>query len=70
MLSHLYWTFSAITLAELIAIPLQTASILNFWIDSFKLIQQKDTPTSFIMVEVYKDEGTPAKHKKIPYYRK
>ena len=34
----------------------------------FDVIQQKDDPTRFVLVEVYKDEQAPAEHKKTEHY--
>lgn len=35
----------------------------------FDLIQQNDDPTRFIIVEVYRDAGAPAKHKETRHYQ-
>jgi autoinducer 2-degrading protein len=34
----------------------------------FDLIQQKDDPTRFMLVEVYKDAEAPARHKETAHY--
>lgn len=44
------------------------ASMNEPGIARFDLIQQQDDPTRFILVEVYKDEGAPAEHKKTRHY--
>jgi quinol monooxygenase YgiN len=38
-------------------------------ITRFDLIQQKDDPTRFVLVEVYRDESAPASHKKTEHYQ-
>ena len=45
------------------------ASINEPGIARFDVIQQKDDPTRFILVEVYRDDGAPAKHKETGHYR-
>ena len=34
----------------------------------FDVLQQSDDPTRFALVEVYRDQGAPAKHKETPHY--
>ena len=34
----------------------------------FDVIQQRDDPTQFVLVEVYRDETAPAEHKKTAHY--
>jgi autoinducer 2-degrading protein len=34
----------------------------------FDVIQQEDDPTKFVLVEVYKNDGAPAAHKKTDHY--
>jgi autoinducer 2-degrading protein len=36
----------------------------------FDVIQQQDDPTRFILIEVYRDEEAPAKHKETSHYVK
>ena len=36
----------------------------------FDVIQQQDDPTRFVLVEVYRTEDDPAKHKETPHYQK
>jgi quinol monooxygenase YgiN len=36
----------------------------------FELIQQNDDPTRFMLVEVYRDEEAPARHKETAHYAK
>ncbi len=36
----------------------------------FDVIQQNDDPTRFVLVEVYRDESAPAKHKQTAHYLK
>jgi len=35
----------------------------------FDVVQQQDDPTRFILVEVYKDEEAPARHKETTHYQ-
>jgi quinol monooxygenase YgiN len=35
----------------------------------FDVIQQRDDPTSFVLVEVYRTDGDPAKHKATAHYQ-
>ena len=35
----------------------------------FDVIQQRDDPESFVLVEVYRDEAAPAEHKKTAHYK-
>ncbi|MBI9021111.1 MAG: antibiotic biosynthesis monooxygenase [Verrucomicrobia bacterium] len=34
----------------------------------FDLVQRKDDPTRFVLVEVYRDAGAPARHKETAHY--
>ena len=36
----------------------------------FDVVQQKDDPTRFVLVEVYRTQEDPAKHKETAHYRK
>lgn len=36
----------------------------------FDVVQQADAPTRFVLVEVYRTPGDPAKHKETAHYRK
>jgi len=36
----------------------------------FDVVQQQDDPTRFVLVEVYRDAGAPAKHKETAHYAK
>jgi len=36
----------------------------------FDVVQQTDDPTRFILVEVYRTDGAPAKHKETAHYAK
>jgi quinol monooxygenase YgiN len=36
----------------------------------FDVVQQQDDPTRFVLVEVYRDAGAPAKHKETAHYVK
>lgn len=43
-------------------------SIKEPGIARFDIIQQIDNPTRFVLVEVYRDDLAPAKHKETPHY--
>lgn len=36
----------------------------------FDVVQQADDPTRFVLVEVYRTDDAPAKHKETPHYAK
>jgi len=44
------------------------ASLREPGIARFDVIQQKDDPARFVLVEVYRDEAAPALHKETPHY--
>ena len=46
------------------------ASINEPGVARFDLIQQEDDHTRFILVEVYRDDEAPAKHKETEHYKK
>ena len=46
------------------------ASILEAGIARFDVVQQQDDPTRFVLVEVYRTDDAPAKHKETPHYQK
>ena len=43
-------------------------SVQESGIARFDVIQQEDDPTRFILIEVYKTEDAPAKHKETTHY--
>jgi (4S)-4-hydroxy-5-phosphonooxypentane-2,3-dione isomerase len=43
-------------------------SIQEIGITRFDVIQRRDDPTRFILVEVYRDEEAPARHKETAHY--
>ncbi len=45
-------------------------SIKEPGIARFDVVQQKNDPTSFVLVEVYRTEEDPAKHKETAHYQK
>ena len=45
-------------------------SIQESGIVRFDLIQQKDDPTRFVLVEIYRTKDDPAKHKETDHYKK
>ena len=55
-------TFRAATLAN------AQASVKEAGIARFDVVQQADDPTRFVLVEVYRDEQAPAKHKETAHY--
>jgi quinol monooxygenase YgiN len=54
--------FRAATLAN------AQASVKESGIARFDVVQQADDPTRFVLVEVYRDEQAPAKHKETAHY--
>ena len=54
--------FRAATLAN------AQASVKEPGIARFDVVQQADDPTRFVLVEVYRDEQAPAKHKETAHY--
>jgi quinol monooxygenase YgiN len=44
------------------------ASVKESGIARFDVVQQVDNPTRFVLVEVYRDEQAPAKHKETAHY--
>ena len=44
------------------------SSVREPGIARFDVIQQKDDPARFVLVEVYRDEAAPALHKETPHY--
>ncbi len=45
-------------------------SILEPGIARFDVVQQADDPTRFVLVEVYRDDAAPARHKETAHYRR
>ncbi len=58
------------SIEEFKAITLENArnSVLEPGIARFDVIQQADDPTRFVLVEVYRDNDAPAKHKETAHY--
>jgi len=54
--------FRAATLAN------AQASVKESGIARFDVVQQADDPAHFVLVEVYRDEQAPAKHKETAHY--
>ena len=46
------------------------ASLREPGVARFDFAQQQDDPTRFVLVEVYRDENAPAKHKEAAHYQK
>lgn len=44
-------------------------SVVEPGIARFDVIQQNDDPTRFVLVEVYRDEAAPARHKETAHYQ-
>lgn len=55
--------FRAATLAN------ARASVREPGIARFDVVQQRDDPTRFVLVEVYRDDDAPAAHKETEHYR-
>ncbi|HWN93966.1 MAG TPA: putative quinol monooxygenase [Methylomirabilota bacterium] len=45
-------------------------SIQEPGIARFDVVQQRDEPTQFVLVEVYRDDDAPAAHKETAHYKK
>jgi autoinducer 2-degrading protein len=45
-------------------------SIKELGVARFDCLQQQDDPTRFVLVEVYRTAGDPAKHKETKHYQK
>jgi len=45
-------------------------SVKEFGIARFDVIQQKDDPTRFVLVEVYRTSEDPVRHKETAHYQK
>ena len=45
-------------------------SIKELGVARFDCLQQQDDPTRFVLVEVYRTAGDPAKHKETEHYQK
>lgn len=43
-------------------------SVQEAGIARFDVVQQQDNPARFVLVEVYRDAGAPAKHKETTHY--
>jgi (4S)-4-hydroxy-5-phosphonooxypentane-2,3-dione isomerase len=43
-------------------------SVLEAGIARFDVVQQADDPTRFVLIEVYRDEEAPARHKETSHY--
>ncbi len=46
------------------------SSIHEAGVARFDVIQQQDDPTRFTLIEAYRDEGAPARHKETSHYLK
>lgn len=57
---------------EFIAATLENArtSLKEPGVARFDILQQKDDPTRFTLMEVYRDDEAPARHKETDHYRK
>ncbi len=47
-----------------------TSSLQEPGIARFDVVQQEDDPTRFVLVEVYRDENAPARHKETAHYQR
>ena len=45
-------------------------SILESGVARFDFFQNQEDPTKFILIEAYRDENAPAKHKETEHYKK
>ena len=46
------------------------ASVREPGVARFDVVQQRDDPACFVLVEVYRTEEAPARHKETPHYAK
>ncbi len=69
---HVFVKVEEESLAAFKAATLENAknSIKEPGIARFDVVQQKNDPTSFVLVEVYRTEEDPAKHKETAHYQK
>lgn len=44
------------------------ASLQEPGVARFDIVQQAEDPTRFVLIEVYRDAGAPARHKATPHY--
>ncbi len=65
---HIQVKAEAVESFKLATLDNARASLLEPGIARFDLIQKLDDPTSFVLVEVYKDEQAPARHKETRHY--
>jgi quinol monooxygenase YgiN len=68
---HVFVHVKAEQVEAFVAATLENArhSIEEPGIARFDVIQQKDDPTRFVLVEVYRDENAPASHKETQHYQ-
>ena len=67
---HVYVKPDCIDAFRAASIENATNSVKEPGVARFDVIQQRDDPTRFILVEVYRTTADPAKHKETAHYRK
>ena len=72
LIVHVFVHVKPDKIEEFNAVTLKNAhnSIQEAGIARFDVIQQKDDPTRFVLVEVYRTPEDPAKHKETAHYQK
>lgn len=67
---HVFVSVKPENVAAFIAATTKNAqeSVLEPGIARFDVVQQKDDPTKFVLVEAYRSEDDPAKHKATTHY--
>lgn len=68
---HVFVHVKAEQVEAFVAATLENArhSVEEPGIARFDVIRQKDDPTRFVLVEVYRDENAPASHKETRHYQ-
>jgi quinol monooxygenase YgiN len=71
-IAHVFVHVKPEQIEDFIAASLQNAreSLKEPGVARFDVIQQKDDPTRFVLVEVYRSSDDPARHKETVHYQK
>ena len=71
-IAHVFVHVKPEQIEDFIAASLQNAreSLKEPGVARFDVIQQKDDPTRFVLVEVYRSSDDPARHKETAHYQK
>ncbi len=70
LIVHVFVQVKSDRINDFIAATLANArhSVCEPGIARFDVVQQKDDPTRFVLVEAYRTEDAPARHKETPHY--